>query len=393
MIYIFWAIVAIAAIGAIIGAFRRYTRTSVWGLSVGVTFVAMFYTAKLIGKSAEYYVYIVCGVTAGVFLIATALFALVGKIIGNARESKRRFNSFAVQDELDEVNEFILNSVDKKNTSEYKKLLKRKKKLGRVKTGAGGVIDVIFGAVSGAANAGMGALAAACFLLIVADFTSGLIPYQQYTDFITPIINSGVWNHWGMKLAFDVILICILCGSFRVGYRAGICSMLVTLVILGLIGGAGYGSYIIASSDACAPFVTSISDGMLAALPEAFAQYKPMIATIIVTVVLFLILLIVIIILGIFLPKLVDKLRDSSVFMACDGVLGAIVLTAFVFGLLLAVGGILYGLGDSVDLTLLDEYMNASKFADCMYALNPFGEFFSNLVIQFQNGFGLAEQQ
>ena len=386
MLYLICGIGALAAVGAIAGAFRRYTKVSVWGLSVVVTLAALYIVSALVESGDEYYFYIVTGAGVGAFLIASAIFAAISKWISSAREAKRNYNLVKVTDEVNEIDELMLDAVDKNDKKKYKKLLARKDKLLKVGTGAGGVFDVILGVTSGAVNGAVAAFALVSFFLIVSEMLVGILPASAFDDFIKEAVAHDFWVTFGKKLALDSLLVCLLCGSFRVGYRAGLCSFLCIVVILGLIGGAGYSSYIIASGDICSGLVTSISDGLLANLPEAMAEFRPTLAVWILTALFFLIMLVIIIIIGIFLPRLVDKLRESKVFMAADGVLGALVLLAVVFGLLMAVGGITYALGSSAEFTKLTGYTDASVLGNCLYKHNPLQSVFDSLVNLLKTG-------
>ena len=386
MLYLFCGLGAFAAIGAVIGGFRRYSKVSVWGLSVALTLVALCIVSLLVDSTYEYYFYVVAGVCVGSFLIATSIFSGISKWLSSAREEKRKFNQLKVSDQIEEIDELMLDAVDKDDKGRYKALSKRRAKLMKVSTGAGGVVDVVLGAVSGAINGAVAAFALISAFLVVSEMLVGVLPPSAFNDFVNAAVSEDIWVWFGKKIALDTLLVCLLCGSFRVGFRAGISSFLCILVILGLVGGAGYGSYILASGEACSGLITSISDGLLSKLPEAVAQLRPQIAVWVLTAVFFIILLVVVIIIGIFLPRLVDKLRDNKAFMAVDGVLGAIVLLGVVFGLLMAVGGIMHAFSATADFDKLTSYTDASEFGNCLYNCNPLQSVFDSVVNFLKTG-------
>lgn len=383
MIYVISGICVLAAIGAIVGAFRRYTRTSVWGLSVLLTFVGLAITAAVIDKEYKYYSYVTAGVTVGVFLIATLLFSLIGKILKTAKNSKRDYNALKVKDELDEVNDKLISSVESGDKHEYKRLVKQRKKLDKVSTGVGGVFDVVLGAVSGAVNAAVAACALVLAALMISQFAISVLPETSINDFISDLLEAPVWLDWGKKWVLDILLICVICACFRVGYNVGLSSFLSIVIILGLVALAGYGSFMIASSELCSALVASLSDGLLSGLPASAGDLKPTIAKGIITAVLFVIMFVVIVIVGLFLPRLVDRLHSTGVYMAIDGVLGAVVMLAIVIALLLFAGGITYSLTSFPEL---DKYFDYSKFADCFYSLNPLGEMIGDFADKFKSG-------
>lgn len=383
MIYVISGICVLAAIGAIVGAFRRYTKTSVWGLSVLLTFVGLAITAAVIDKEYKYYSYVTAGVTVGVFLIATLLFSLIGKILKTAKNSKRDYNALRVKDELDEVNDKLMNSVESGDKREYKRLVRQRKKLDKVSTGVGGVFDVVLGAVSGAVNAAVAACALVLAALMISQFAISVLPETSINDFISDLLEAPVWLDWGKKWVLDILLICVICACFRVGYNVGLSSFLSIVIILGLVALAGYGSFMIASSELCSALVASLSDGLLSGLPASAGDLKPTIAKGIITAVLFVIMFVVIVIVGLFLPRLVDRLHSTGVYMAIDGVLGAVVMLAIVIALLLFAGGITYSLTSFPEL---DKYFDYSKFADCFYSLNPLGEMIGDFADKFKSG-------
>lgn len=386
MIYFICGIVVLTVLGVLAGAVRRYTRTSVWGLTVLLTFVTIFVTVLFVGKSNEYYVYIISGVTVGSFILWTILLSILGKALKAAKQARRAYNEMSVRDRLDEIDAGMRDAVERKDKREYRRLKARRNSVSSVSTGAGGVLDVIFGGISGGVNWGVAASVLVLLALTLCDFSFRVFPVPTdnvVAQFFSDVLATDLWTGWGRHWVLDIVLLCILCGTFRIGYRAGISTFLCAIVIIGLIGVAGYSSYLIAVSPSCSGLVNSVSDGMLSALPAQLEAYKHTISVGIITAVVFVLLLIVVIVIGILLPKLVDRLRENAAFNVIDGCVGAVVLFGVVFGLLLVIGAVTYSL---LDVAIVDRYFEYSRVADMFYKLNPIGEYVGDFIEKLRTG-------
>ena len=87
-------------------------------------------------------------------------------------------------------------------------------------------------------------------------------------------------------------------------------------------------------------------------------------------------MLVAVILIAVFVPKLIDRARDGVIFRSVDGVFGAIVLTAFTFGLLFVVGAFANGLHDLAIMDGFNSYFQKSGVATYIYdrnLLNSFG--------------------
>jgi uncharacterized membrane protein YfhO len=91
---------------------------------------------------------------------------------------------------------------------------------------------------------------------------------------------------------------------------------------------------------------------------------------------LFLIFLIAVIICAIFFPKLVEKFRGEKAFYIVDGVLGAIILTVIVFGIIIMLFGTLYTLSDLPAFYKFNGYIFSSPITNALYANNPLERLF-----------------
>ena len=202
------------------------------------------------------------------------------------------------------------------------------------------------------------------------------------TNAFSKVLSSGSWTGAGIKLALDLPLTCVISLSIRVGYKSGISTVLSTVVIIGLVIGFGFASWSIASSNVCAAAVESLRYGLLGSLTNTLGDVTAIIAKLIIAVIIFVLSLVVIILAAVFLPKLMEKFRESKVFCAVDGVLGAVVLCVVVTVALMAIGGIAYTLHDVAFMERFTAVASASKLGDAMYACNPMASAFANLPLR-----------
>lgn len=217
-------------------------------------------------------------------------------------------------------------------------------------------------------------LVISCVLLFV-EFAQ----IESLTNLFADSLASGAWVNLGANLAFDLLFISLLFASLKLGYKAGIFSALCGLVIFGLVIGSGYLSFHLAFQTemydniavqmAFGSFGEAISS--ITSVTSNFGVSAERIAKIVLMAGTFIVLLIVVIIVGIFLPKLIDKLREGKAFNTVDGILGAVVLTVIVFGLLLVTFGILSTLSDLEIMTVFNSYMGNNYIANSLYLNNP----------------------
>lgn len=365
-------------IGAVSGLVKGYAKTSFWG---GTVLLALL-IERLVGsgiKKENSVVFAIVVIIAAIasLLVLTALFALLRKIMARRISARRTLSEYRNHDELEENETLILNALDNNDKKEYKKLRKKRKKI-KTKSGVWGVLNRVFGALFGALNAFVGAFAAVAFIVLFVEISQ----ISQVAELFESFLVSDIWANMLGKIALDMLTISVLSLAIRSGYKSGISSLLSTVIVIGLIVVCAFASWNLASGEAMQGMVSGLEEGMLGALPDMLGDLRHNIATVITAVILFLLSLIVIIIVAIFLPKFVDKFRENKVFGAVDGVFGAIVFTAFIFGLLLVFGGVAYTLNDLSIMESLNKYMANSYFADCLYSCNPLGSVFANLPLR-----------
>lgn len=365
-----------AAIGAIVGVFKRFGNTSFWGATVLLTLLIVQAVGQSVKKGANGYAIAVLISAVACLLVFTILFAAMRRVITKGAEKCMALNHYKNADAREENDEYIRSALDQGDRKAYKKYLKQGKKI-KDSAGGWGVVDAIFGLIFGAINVAIAVGAVLIFFLMIVDISQ----ISALTNAFSSILTAPIWAKIGAKVALDYLLICVLSLCIRTGFKGGLSSFLCTIVIVGLLVSFLALSYVLASSEAFSGAVQGISQNLLGSLPENMNNIKELLAKIIIAAVLFILSLVIVVIVGIFLPRLVEKFRESKPFYAIDGVLGAIVLTAFIFGLCLAAGGVSYTLHDLSFMEKFNSYEASSHFADCLYAYNPAGSLFENLPL------------
>ena len=374
-------LIALVCVGAVIGAlagfFRKFTKTSFWGITVLIALLFDRMIGTSVKKDSNGYGLAVLLTVIIVLLVLSAVLLALRQLLARAVAARKKLSEYRNFDDRAESDELILNAVDSGDRREYKRQLRKKRKI-KDSAGVWGILDRIFGAVSGCINvlAGLGALI--IFVLLFADL-SGISAVRN--AFSAPL-SSASWEGLGTDIALDLLIICALSLSIRAGYRGGISSAISIVVVLGLIVGFGFASWSIASSEACAGAVSALKNGVLSSLAGTLGGAADTIAKAIIAVIIFVLSLIVIILVAIFLPKVVDRFRENKIFSAVDGVLGAVFMCAVVTMLLLVFGGIAYTLNDLPFMAQLNEYAKRACIGDGIYACNPMGSSFKGLPVR-----------
>lgn len=359
-----------AALGVLVGFFKKFTKTSFWGITVLLTLLIQSWFKKSDGFGT-----LIIIVTVAVLIVLTLLVGLFKKCLKKKVNARLAYSHYKNMDDLEENEARILNAVDNGDRREYKKLLKKGKKI-KDTAGGWGVVDGVLGAVSGCVNVLMGIAAIILPVLLFADLSQ----ISFLNSMFSGVLASGGWTGLGAKWALDLPLITALALSLRIGYKGGISSVLGFVIILGMIVGFAAASFSIASSEACAGAVESLKNGLLSGFSSLLGNAANTVAKVVLAAIIFLLSLIIIIMVGIFLPKLLDKLRENKVFGGIDGVLGAIVLCAVMLALLLVAGGIASSMSAQSFMEKFNSYEALAHFADGLYTYNLIGSSFSSLV-------------
>lgn len=310
-------------------------------------------------------------------IVLTLVFSVLKKIVVRAAAARRTYSHYKNRDDVEKNDALILNAVDSGDKRQYRKQLKKGKKI-KDSAGAWGVVDRVLGAVFGGVNLLLGVGLVIVAILLFADMSQ----IKFLSDAFSSALTSSGWNSLGVKFALDLPLIAILSLAIRAGFRGGISSFLCIFVVLGMVVGFGFAAYSIAASDMCAGAVEGLKNGLLSGVSGSLGGAADTIAKVVLAAIIFLLSLVFVIVIAIFLPKLVDRFRDNKVFSSIDGVLGAILFTGVLLALMIVVGGVAYTLNDLQFMEKLNEYNKYSHFADAIYSGNPLGDTFKNLPIR-----------
>lgn len=370
-------VIVAAVLGALCGFFRKFTKTSFWGITAVLALLFERVIGSSVKKSGSGYGWAVILTTVIVLCVISVVFMTLKELLDKAVAARVKLSGYQNHDDREENEELILNAVDSGDKRTYKKLLRKNKKI-KDSAGVWGVIDRICGALSGCANAlfGVGTLVVA--VLLFADL-SGIGALQ---NFFSSSLTSSSWEGLGRSLALDLPLVCALSLSVRIGYKGGLTSAISILVVLGLVAGFAVASWTIASSAACAGAVEALKNGMLSGLAGTLGNATDTVAKAIIAVIIFALSLVVIILVAVFLPKVIEKFRENKVFSTIDGILGALVLCAVVTALLLVFGGVAYTMHDLPFMEKFGGYASDSCLGDAVYAYNPFGSTFDKLPVR-----------
>lgn len=366
-----------AILGAVAGFFKKFTKSSFWGITALFTLLFQMAIGAAVKKTSGGFGIAVLVTTVVVLFALNGVALLLKTLLVKAVESRKRISHYKNIDNIEENEALILNAVDTGNKREYKQQLKKAKKI-KDSAGAWGIVDGVIGAVNGSINVLMGLGAAILALLLFVDLSQ--------IGFLNAIfarsLGSGSWTGLGTKLAFDLPLICVLSLTVRIGYKSGISSVFSFVIIIGMIVGCAAASFSIASSSVCAGAVEGLKNGMLASLTAVLGDAVSLIARIMIAGIIFLLSLIFVILVGICLPKITSKFRESKIFSAADGVIGAVVLTIVLLVIIMIFGGVAYTLHDLAFMEKFNTYAAYSNIGDCMYAHNVMNGVFQSLPLR-----------
>lgn len=362
-------LIVCAVIGALAGFFRKFTKTSFWGITV--LFALLF--ERMIGtsvkKESNGYGIAVILTAIIALLVFSAVFLGLQKLLAKAVAARRKFSEYKNYDDRAENDELILNAVDNGDRREYRRQLRKKKKI-KDSAGIWGVLDRIFGVVCGTFNGLVGVGAVIIFVLLFADL-SGISGLQNA---FSSVLSSSSWQGLGTNVAFDLLIISTLSLSIRLGYRGGLSSSLCLFVVVGLVAAFGAAAWSIASSEAAAGAVDALKNGVLSSVAGTLGGLADTVAKAIIAAILFALSLIIIIIVAIFLPKLIDRFRENKIYVAVDGIFGAVFACAAIVGMMLVFGGVAYALSGLEFMSRFNGYAKQACIGDALYACNPLGE-------------------
>lgn len=378
-IIIICSLVFFTLLGGGIGTLKGFIKVKSWAVelvfvgAIGIP-IGKIVTSKMSGGTPVPG-FITLGITLFLAVLFMAGFIVLRTVMARETEKRSQKSYYEHYDEITDNEERILTAVNAEDKKQYKQLLKSKRKIKRSR-GVWGILDRVFGgvalAVKGAALTGL----FAAIILSVIDFSRLAQSGGALYAFAGKIYTGGAWKFFrGCFFDFFVIGIIMLC--IRSGYENGITSTLWGVFIICLIAGAGLLSWRLASG--VAEFKT-VADNLAGNLSDKLSSVTGILekvkitpvklAQIIIAAGLFALMLSAVIIAAAFGPKLIDKARDGLVFRTADGVLGAVITTVIVVGLLLVLGAVLNSLHGYAFMNAFNVYFEKSGVATHIYDRN-----------------------
>lgn len=384
--YIIIAACVLAAIGIIVGFIRGYTRLSCWGGTVaGTALIAFIVDRAEIVPEGQWHGFIMLGVAAGVMLVLMLLFGLVKRFLARCINGSQKLSLYRQYDDIEANDERILMALDRGDRKAYRRHAAVKFKQRR---GAWGGVDRVFGAITLTINIFVAVAIIAALVLFVCDAANII----AVTDPLKEVYDSEFWQGFGSAIAIDMVVIALMCMCIRLGYNNGILSFIAVLAVLALIAGAGYLAYMLTFNGGLfAPAAQGFYDSVLAQPLEGFEEALKnvglsglFVSECIITAIIFVVLLIPVIIISVFIPRAAESLRGFVTVSAIDGALGAIVLTAVVFGILAMLGALLWQVHDLSGFEVFNGYMSRTFVTDGLYGDNGIAalEFIKGLPIR-----------
>lgn len=376
---------ACALIGFIIGLCKGSNRVKKWGLTYALTvLISTFALSKLQNTLLSLGGYAVLGISVAVVLVVMLLlmlfFSRSAHFLHKCKEKAIEKSRYKHMDEEHEREESIIEALDNKDVKTYRKLTRHKRKY---KSGWAGFFDCLYGGIFLAAKGAVISGLIISFLLVVINVGD----FKATEEIATQLFADKLWIWWQGKI-FDALLIALLCICIHCGYRGGVVNTLCAFGKLGVIVAAIFAAYLLSGNSAFDGIANNVANtiaGKVAFLNNP--KFIPIIGRVVVAVLIFVIELIPVVLICVFVPRLLESASSSQVFQVVDGVVGAVVLTAVVFGILLVFGSVYYTVFGSVtDIPFITNY-NAffnGELVSCFHAKNPLNalDFIKDLPIR-----------
>lgn len=366
-----------AVIGAVTGVTKGFTQVKSWAVEMllaGVISIALskLFSSKLDDGTVK--AILSLGICLVLVCLLMLVFVILRKRLSKSIEKRKQKWYYEHYDEIEGNTEQILSALGKEDTKTYNKLTKRKF---RQSGGAWGVVDRVFGGVTLAIK---GAVMSGIFfavVLAVLDFSRLPAEGGALYEALGGIYSSSIWAFF-KNFIFDFLLVGILMVCIKSGYSSGISSAVWTLVVIGLIGGAGYLSFHLSTT---VPSFVSVAGNLEAKLADKLAGVAGILegvglttlklCEILIGIGIFALMLVAVILIAVFVPRLIDRARDSVIVRSIDGVFGAIIFTAVCFGIIFMLGAVLKTIYEVQFMDVFNAYFEKSGIATWIYDKNP----------------------
>lgn len=360
-------------IGFIVGLVKGFTRVKSWANEFVLAAIFTILLGNVIekglgGKSDGFEAILpavlVFALALGFLIVLALLSAAVRNGLNKGIEKHKLLIHYKQYDAVQANTDDILDALDAKNKRAYKRYSRRKFKQGG---GFWGFTNRLFGGIT---------LAVKAMLIVGLLVAAFLVGYDLFglnvLTLLDDIYTGWLWSFCKPYL-FDFFVVGVLLVCLRSGFKSGLCSALWTLVVIGMVAGAGFIAY-------NAVFVNTTFDGAAAAFNENcvsqwFSSFGETELTLtvskgIITAGIFLVLLIIVILVGVLVPKFIDAAREGTAFRVIDGVFGAVAALAIVMGILLFLFGILQTASGLEFMQNFDTYFEKSGIARYVYSDN-----------------------
>ena len=366
-----------AVIGAVTGVAKGFTQVKSWAVEMllaGVISIALskLFSSKLDDGTVK--AILSLGICLVLVCLLMLVFVILRKRLSKSIEKRKQKWYYEHYDEIEGNTEQILSALGKEDTKTYNKLTKRKF---RQSGGAWGVVDRVFGGVTLAIK---GAVMSGIFfavVLAVLDFSRLPAEGGALYEALGGIYSSSIWAFF-KNFIFDFLLVGILMVCIKSGYSSGISSAVWPLVVIGLIGGAGYLSFHLSTT---VPSFVSVAGNLEAKLADKLAGVAGILegvglttlklCEILIGIGIFALMLVAVILIAVFVPRLIDRARDSVIVRSIDGVFGAIIFTAVCFGIIFMLGAVLKTIYEVQFMDVFNAYFEKSGIATWIYDKNP----------------------
>lgn len=366
-----------AVIGAVTGVAKGFTQVKSWAVEMllaGVISIALskLFSSKLDDGTVK--AILSLGICLVLVCLLMLVFVILRKRLSKSIEKRKQKWYYEHYDEIEGNTEQILSALGKEDTKTYNKLTKRKF---RQSGGAWGVVDRVFGGVTLAIK---GAVMSGIFfavVLAVLDFSRLPAEGGALYEALGGIYSSSIWAFF-KNFIFDFLLVGILMVCIKSGYSSGISSAVWTLVVIGLIGGAGYLSFHLSTTvpsfvSVAGNLETKLADKLagVAGILEGVGLTTLKLCEILIGIGIFALMLVAVILIAVFVPRLIDRARDSVIVRSIDGVFGAIIFTAVCFGIIFMLGAVLKTIYEVQFMDVFNAYFEKSGIATWIYDKNP----------------------
>jgi len=382
------AIVAMAALGFIIGVIKGFTKVKNWAFeyvaaTVGAALVSHFVAGY--GNKIQFVAVYACAVA---FFLLFAFLSYRAKKFFEKGIKKRKLRSYYEQyrDRM-ENDEAICDALEEGDEHEYQKHVKKNF---NERSGAIGVANRIVGGLALAVKGAVLACVVIFIGLTVYHFVQLDIP--QISKYVDEVYSGPLWA-FAKQFFLDFAVVAIIGACIKTGFEKGFITPVWVFVMLGLVGGGIFVAFHLAFRvEAFIDLAKSLEITFgenLSNITEPISEYISVFTALnickgLVMLILFVLLLIPIIFVGAFGPKLVKNAREGVVFNAIDGILGAVAFAAVIGGIVLAVGAVLFTVGDLAFMAPFSEMFTESSVAKFIYQNNVLNEleFIQNLPIR-----------